>query len=257
MIKQQERFWKINNDNVDQISILRDEISLKEAKILETEDLINTAYCEVEEEKKARNAADEEVRRLKKEHDKIKKKYLSLKQLSSNKDLELKKKDIEIGKFSKSQNSKETPEENRTPKKAVRRTTDPNPPQCGPPQCGLPKNKEENPPQCGPPQCGIQENENESDTGSEGNIPSGYGLNTGFTPVGTPTREQKSQGRSKPSLDGNSEHKEDSYYSLENSSASEAESSKREKSSKYQRSQKLHSLTRVGKKKTLKTETDK
>ena len=68
--KEEERIWKINNDNVDQISILRDEISLKEAKILEIEDIIYTANHEIEEEKIARNAAEEEVRKIKKECDK-------------------------------------------------------------------------------------------------------------------------------------------------------------------------------------------
>ena len=41
--KEEERIWKINNDNVDQISILRNEISQKEAKILVAEDLVHTA----------------------------------------------------------------------------------------------------------------------------------------------------------------------------------------------------------------------
>ena len=181
-----------------------EELSQKDVRILETEDNISTANNEIEEEKKARNLAEEEVRRLKKEHEKINKKYLHYKQQSSNQDLELKKKDIEIERLNKTQKTSEELEENRTPKKAVRRLNNSNPPQCGPPQCGLLQNNDENPPQCGPPQCGKQQTfrtESEPETGPEDNIPSGYGLNSGLTPIGTPKRSQGSQGKRTHSQD--------------------------------------------------------
>ena len=164
------------------------------------------------------------------------KKYLHYKQQSSNKDLELKKKDIEIERLNKTQKTNEVQEDNRKPKKAIRRLNNSNPPQCGPPQCGLPQNNqnnEENPPQCGPSQCGLQQHrtevasQSESDTGPEENTSSGYGLNSRLTPIGTPKRSQGSQERKKYNQDESLGSQRRKNYSQKNSSASENESTKR------------------------------
>ena len=133
--KEEERLWQRHDDNVDKLSELSDMIAEKEEKLLEADDLIYKTNDEITEEKLAKNTAEEEMRKLKKDYEKIQRKYLSLKKSSSEKDLEIKKKDMEIARY-KSQKPKDTPEEERTPKKAVRRNPQANPPQCGPPQCG-------------------------------------------------------------------------------------------------------------------------
>ena len=73
------------------ISVLSDIIAQKEAKLLEAEDLVHTANDETKEEKIARDSAEEEVRKLKKEYERMRKKYLDLKKSNSDKNLELKK----------------------------------------------------------------------------------------------------------------------------------------------------------------------
>ena len=66
--KEEERLWQMNDSNVDQISVLSDVIAQKEGKILEAEDLVYKANDKITEEKLARNTAEEEVRKLKKDY---------------------------------------------------------------------------------------------------------------------------------------------------------------------------------------------
>ena len=69
--KEEERIWKMNDNNIDQISVLSDVIAQKEAKLLEAEDLVYKANDEITEEKLARNTAEEEIRKLKKDYKRI------------------------------------------------------------------------------------------------------------------------------------------------------------------------------------------
>ena len=146
---------------------------------------------------------------MKKEYDRLHRKCLGYRKASSEKDLEIKKKDLEIERL-KAQKIKETPKEERVKKVATRSILPVNPPQSGPPQSGM---LSLNPPQSGLPQSspididieenldtGKDENINrdidietekdpESETGSA-KIYSGWATNSGLTPCVTPKREK-------------------------------------------------------------------
>ena len=121
-------------------------MSVKYKTLLEEK---KTYLCsELEEEQKARKSAEDEVRKLKRDHDRIHKRYTHYKQLNGDKDVDIKKKDLEIEKLSKpkpkkSKKPNESSEEGsksrtNSPQRSVRRRTS-NPPLSGPPQCGLPQ----------------------------------------------------------------------------------------------------------------------
>ena len=107
--KQEEnRLWHIHGDYIDKITELNEEIIERNNMLVEVEDQIYKAKDEISEGKIAKNAAEEDLRNMKKEYDKLQRKCLNFKKASCEKDIEIKKKDLEIERL-KAQKLKETP----------------------------------------------------------------------------------------------------------------------------------------------------
>ena len=211
---EEDKLWQMNGDQIDKITELNEEIIERDTKIVETEDQVLKAREEASEGKTAKNTAEEELRNMKREYERLHRKCIGLRKASRENDLEIKRKELELERL-KAQKVKEAPKEERVKKAAARSILLINPPQSGPPQSGM---MNPNPPQSGLPQSspididveenletGKEENVNKdldietekdpgSDTGSA-KVYSGWATNSGLTPCVTPKRERKPIGR--------------------------------------------------------------
>ena len=161
----------------------------RNAKLAETKDLVQKARDETSEGLVAKINAQEEVKNIKMEYRKLHKKCNEYRKISSEREVEIKKIKIELGKL-KAQKVKETPEDERQKITAARSLLKGNQdlPQSNPIDTDneeIEVDKEDK---------DKEDKDPEMDTDPD-LVCSGWATNTGLTPVGTPKRGRKPIGR--------------------------------------------------------------